>query len=372
MPPSWESSLDRWAEAGLLDAETVARIRAWESGRGREGGLRWPARLALGLGGVLLAAGVLLFVAAHWDALSPGQRFALVLATVTAFHLAGAFTAERSSALALTLHACGTVALGGGIFLAGQIFHLQEHWPGGVLLWALGAWLGWAVRRDWAQAALAALLTPAWLSGEWIAATDDRHGAPLLAAGLLGLALAYLGAEPSGRPDRHDVRRALVWIGALGLIPAALFLVIAASEWHRWRETLAGWLSAAGWGGAVGLPLAVAWRLRGREGWPVAAGVGWAALAVFVLDLDGVAPYLWLGVLAVGSIGWGVRDRRAERVNLGIAGFALTVAAFYFSSVMDKLGRSASLIGLGLLFLGGGYALERARRRLLAEIREPG
>jgi hypothetical protein len=35
---------------------------------------------------------------------------------------------------------------------------------------------------------------------------------------------------------------------------------------------------------------------------------------------------------------------------------------------MDKLGRSASLIGLGILFLGGGWLLERTRRRLLAQM----
>jgi hypothetical protein len=46
----------------------------------------------------------------------------------------------------------------------------------------------------------------------------------------------------------------------------------------------------------------------------------------------------------------------------------LTVAFFYFSSIMDKLGRSASLIGLGVLFLLGGWALERTRRRLIARL----
>jgi len=35
---------------------------------------------------------------------------------------------------------------------------------------------------------------------------------------------------------------------------------------------------------------------------------------------------------------------------------------------MDKMGRSLSLITLGLLFLVGGYALERTRRRLLARL----
>jgi hypothetical protein len=35
---------------------------------------------------------------------------------------------------------------------------------------------------------------------------------------------------------------------------------------------------------------------------------------------------------------------------------------------MDKLGRSASLIGLGLLFLLGGWLLEKTRRRLVARL----
>jgi len=61
-------------------------------------------------------------------------------------------------------------------------------------------------------------------------------------------------------------------------------------------------------------------------------------------------------------------EERKERINLGVAGFALTILFFYFSNVMDKLGRSASLIGLGLLFLLGGWLLERTRRQLVARL----
>jgi hypothetical protein len=45
------------------------------------------------------------------------------------------------------------------------------------------------------------------------------------------------------------------------------------------------------------------------------------------------------------------------------------VLVFYFSQVMDKLGRSASLIGLGALFLALGWGLERTRRRLVARVK---
>ena len=108
-------------------------------------------------GGLLLCAGVLLFVAAHWDEMSPAGRFALVLVMVGAFHAAAAFLRERADVLAQALHGVGTVALGAGIFLAGQIFNLQEHWPGGFMLWAAGAWIAWLLLRDRIQAVLAAV-----------------------------------------------------------------------------------------------------------------------------------------------------------------------------------------------------------------------
>jgi hypothetical protein len=49
-----------------------------------------------------------------------------------------------------------------------------------------------------------------------------------------------------------------------------------------------------------------------------------------------------------------------------VLGFALTVCCFYFANIFDKLGRSLGLIGLGILFIGGGWWLERTRRRLVA------
>ena len=58
------------------------------------------------------------------------------------------------------LHAVGTVALGGAIAMAGQIFNMQEHWPSAVLLWAVGAIAGWLLLGDWPHLALTAILAP--------------------------------------------------------------------------------------------------------------------------------------------------------------------------------------------------------------------
>ena len=140
--PNWESNLERWTNAGLIDAALAQRIRDLESTHGGTEGTRatrWPVIIAIVFGCVLVGAGVLLFVAAHWDNLSPAQRFALVLSMVAGFHLAAAFLTGKFSQLSSGLHGVGTIALGAGIFLSGQIFNLEEHWPGGIMLWALGA-----------------------------------------------------------------------------------------------------------------------------------------------------------------------------------------------------------------------------------------
>jgi uncharacterized membrane protein len=368
MAAPWESPLRRWVEAGLLDGQVAERIRMWERERGEPPSLRWPAWVALGLGGLLLGAGILLFVAAHWDTLGPSQRFGLILLVLAGLHLAGAATAISSPALSSALHACGTVALGGGIFLSGQIFHLEEHWPRGLLLWAVGAWTGWWLLRQWPQAALGALLAPAWLAGEWMVRTEGSRNAAVLGVFILLTALAYLGGAPFR--GRHPVaRRALVWLGGLGLFPATLLLVVLANSAWRTANSLPLGAAVLGWAMAIGLPAAVWLYLRGPDLVPLAAAVAWVVAGTTAAAQRGIFPYLWCAVLAIGVIAWGLRDRRTERVNLGVAGFALTVLVFYFSDVMDKLGRSASLIGLGLLFLGGGYLLERARRRLVATVR---
>src|SRR6516164_7721773 len=130
-----ESLLKRWQSAGVIDAEVVARIRAFEAQQSRPSGLRLQGRVALILGGILLASGIVLFVSAHWDQLGPALRYTLVMLLVAVFHFGGAIARERFRALSTTLHAVGTAATGAAIALVGQIFNIQEHWPAAILLW---------------------------------------------------------------------------------------------------------------------------------------------------------------------------------------------------------------------------------------------
>lgn len=371
---SLDALLARWLEAGLLEASAAENIRTFEAGRAPERGLRWPAILAVAFGALMLGGGLLLFVAAHWEGMSPSARFLTVLAKVAGLHLVGVFFSDRSPRLSIAFHGLGTVALGAGIFLSGQIFNLAEHWPGGVMLWALGAWIGFALLRDWVQGVLAALLTPFWLAGEWIVATDRWHSwageERVLAFGVLLLAFVYLSAR-RGEEDSL-LRRALMWVGGLALLPAVFAAIATGWERHS-PQAVSGHTSlfVLGWSVALLGPLVLSWFLRGRAAWMLLVASFWAWM-LCVMTVRELPLYAWCALGSVGLVFWGLHEARRERVNLGMVGFALTLLFFYFSSVMDKLGRSLGLMGLGLLFLLGGWQLERLRRKLNARIAEGG
>lgn len=380
MADGLQKKLDQWIAAGIVEAATAERIRKFEETSGSGERLRWPVLLAIGLGGVVLCAGILLFVAAHWEELTPASRFALVLLMVAAFPVAGALTSEKFPVLSTTFHAIGTVCLGAGIYLAAQIFNLEENWTNGILLWAAGALIGWLLLRKWPHAAMLALLLPTWAVGKWFYTTNldwDRGGA-FIWQGLLLLSLTYLSARTVDRQSPE--RTALVTIGGIALLPCAIIAAFARGEsaYSYGTQSRSASVLVVAWLAVIFGPLVVALLLRRTAAWMNAVSALW----VFGLGL--VAPhrswprnawyvigfYIWAAVGAFGLIAWGIAERRRERINLGVAGFGITVLAFYFSSVMDKLGRAESLVGIGVLLLFGGWGLERLRRVLVTRMQE--
>jgi uncharacterized membrane protein len=366
---SWETNLQRWVDAGVLDTVVAQRIEKFEkeSGRGR---LRWPAILAIGFGTVMLCAGILLFVAAHWDQLSPGQRFSLVLGMVAVFHVGGSVLGAKFPAIGICMHTAGTVTLGAGIFLAGQIFNMQEHWPGAILLWAVGATVAWLILRQWPQALMAAVLIPCWLGGEWYVATERYWRAEHIAAqGFLLVSILYFSVPQTG--SNRPLRLGLMWIGCLSVIPLG-DAVVWLGNYGNWRHepALPNRLAVLGYACAYlpVLALGVLFR-RKRALWLFGAALWVAVLSIVTRQQDpnhNPWTYLWIALGAWALCFWGLRENRKLFINFGTAIFALDVIAFYFSEVLDKMGRSMGLILLGTIFLGGGWILNRLRSDLIA------
>jgi len=393
-----ESLLKRWEAAGLLDAATAARIRNHElahapgtTAAGEQGAksesvvtrISWQGITALILGAILLACGVVLFVSAHWDELGRGGRFALVLAMVAVFHVAGGLTRDKYYGLGTALHAVGTVATGAAIALTGQIFNMDEHWPAAVLMWALAALAGWALLRDQAQQTLALLLMPAWMLSEFAYYSGTHIGVAGYAGRMLFVwAVLYLTFFVCGR--RKVVQGILFAVSAVASITGVILMLESWNSWSADQTFLPFSLRVWAWIAIAAVPLAVA-AFHGHKGLvPIAAALavtialpwcyylkeysyGWSGYTHTQYNAaPNLAAHLLVAGFAVFLCWWGVRLGSRLLVNFGIVGFAIVVAWFYFSDILGKLGRSLGLIGLGVLFLAGGWALEKLRRRITA------
>lgn len=126
---------------------------------------------------------------------------------------------------------------------------------------------------------------------------------------------------------------------------------------------------------SLGGPLAVAYALRKRGAWMNALAIV-PAVIISRLTFREVGQeltiYALFALCAIGLIAWGVYEARPTVINVGVLGFAANLLGFYFSQVMDKLGRSVALIGFGVIFLIGGYELEKLRRKLIARVAAEG
>lgn len=382
---AWEEHLERWQGAGIVDAGTAERIRAYEAAEVQPAGHRWQVLIALILGGILLGAGVLLFVAAHWDQVSPATRLLLVVGALALLHAGAVFVAPRFAGMATALHAVGTVGAGAAIAMVGQIFNMQEHWPAAVLLWALCAAAGWYFLRDQFQQVCLLLLAPAWLICEWTYRANMYHGGAVYLYRMIAvLAAVYLTAflhsrkkavwgilftasavalpittvnladgwgQDAWRTQGHGMMPVSLRVAAL----VVMFLGLTASWFWNRRSVVPGM--------AVVLMVFVLPWLRTRVDYPYPGGFAKA-------EEPSISAYALVAAVSVFLAWWGVREKSRALINYGIAMFALTVIWFYFSSLMDKLGRSLGLIGLGVLFLAGGWLLERMRRRLIGHMSE--
>jgi uncharacterized membrane protein len=405
-----ESQLKRWQSAGILDADTAARIRAYEIERpaqpsfpirhedgcssslafGDEGkqepqsspaGLKWLVLTGLTLGAILLACGVVLFVSAHWDQLGPGERYLLVIAMVAVFHIAGGLTRSSFEGFSTALHAVGTISTGAAIALVGQIFNIQEHWPAAVLLWAVAAFAGWALLRDQAEQTLALLLLPAWIFSELAFRINGHIGDSVYMGRLCFLwAILYLTFFAGSR--RRAVQGILF---AFSTIAAVTGIVLMLSSWVSWnsgQSFIPFGTRVWAWIAIAALPLLIA-AFHGHRGLvPIAAAIAFvialpwcyhvtrdpSGANTYTLTNPNLAAHALVAAFAVFLCWWGVRMLSRALVNLGIVGFAAAVLWFYFSDIYDDHERALGLIGLGVLFLAGGWALEKMRRRILARM----
>ena len=271
----------------------------------------------------------------------------------------------------------------------GQIFNIQEHWPAAILLWALAALAGWALLRDQAQQILALLLIPAWIFCELAFRIGDHIGDSVYMGRLYFIwAILYITFFVGSK--RKAVQGILFAVGLIGAVVGVVAMLAGWVSFSSYQSFIPFSTRVWAWIAIAAIPLVIA-AFHGHKGLvPIAAAIAFCLALPWcyhtwteTLSYGGgikatyvrTDPNLWAHVLvaafAVLLCWWGVRLVSRALVNLGIVGFAAAVVWFYFSDIMNELNRSLGLIGLGILFLAGGWALEKMRRRILARMASP-
>jgi len=183
-----EADLAQWEADGVIAPTAAASIRNVLPPLSP--GVNIAVVVAI-VGGLLIAAAFLAFVAAHWTEIARLLRFAILLAgMVVAGGLGAWFATTGRMVLADLCASIGAIIFGAGIALVGQMYHLGDDFAGGILLWSIGAFA--AALLTGSRGALAVGLVAAciWTCMRIYDAPDVLH-LPFVLAWLIATALAF-------------------------------------------------------------------------------------------------------------------------------------------------------------------------------------
>jgi uncharacterized membrane protein len=198
-----EAALTRWQAEGVITPSIGDAIR--NSLAPLDSGINIAVVVAI-LGGLLIAAAFLVFVAANWTEIARPLRFAILLAGIAgAYGVGGIFARAGRPILADLGASVGAIIFGAAIALVGQMYHLGGDFAAGMLLWALGALAAAALTGSRGALAVALVAGSLWSD----APTFDETDIPLLSFGLFWCFAAVLALGWNSRvpPTSLPLRR---------------------------------------------------------------------------------------------------------------------------------------------------------------------
>jgi uncharacterized membrane protein len=385
-------------DAGLITGEQRQKIIEHFNLK-EDGGNKFLAIVSM-IGAVLITAGIVLLISAHWNEIPRGVKIAGGISLMIVFHAGGWWLREVHGNYRKTgeaLHLVGSGLFLANIALLGQIYNIVSRPPNAFLLWWIGiAALPWLLRSK-AQHVLLLLAFGIWFGlevnerGSWIYAGDDQR--QVLLYSLLGL--VYLGAgwvlrrsaftDFAGVTEKSGLLAFLVffcpltwkdffggwdnpeiqkWIfpalGLVALAPLAAGIKNLRALTAQWRWT---WFAAL-----FGMMLFMAtvwfglWQLEHVGG---SRSFYWGESWSYLIGT------LALFVFCLLQIQVGLQERSPFLVNLGVVFIALDILAAYcdlFGS-MNRTGLMFLISGIFLIVFG--VYLEKKRRKLMKQLKSP-
>ncbi|MCB1439806.1 MAG: DUF2157 domain-containing protein [Nitratireductor sp.] len=413
-------SIEGWRSSGLIDDTTAETLLL-------DVETRHPARsfssIAILLGVICIAFGVVTFVAANWDEMPRILRVAIIGSGLWASWAGSIWARSRNHEwLGQTLILLSCAIFGAGIMLIAQIYNMQGNGRDAVWLWGVGTLAGALLARSVPALSLAVLVFAVWgLMPDYIAGSSktsvhyaylfwwvigavatwwmrSRFAGHLSALGLvawtLGSSAIYLSNNSA------DMLFLLAALACATVLVSALLYSDGAGQWLRGFEPQGIIYSFLLTGSLLFLWYAateITWYSRSRSGlvvsywWPgllallAAAGFALAAtrranqnrydliVAVFFAFVYFVLagfPYripfaleASLLALSVWIIRMGWRLEYHSLSNSGFIGFAAVMLMIYFRTVGSLLSTSLFYTGAGLLILAGAVVLPKLMKR---------
>jgi len=388
------ADIQKLHDLGLITGEQRQKII--EHFRLKEdGGGRFLAIISI-IGAVLITAGIILLISAHWNEISRGVKIAGGILLMLGFHAGGWWLRESRGTYRKTgeaLHLVGSGLFLANIALLGQIYNIVSRPPNAFLLWWIGiAPLPWLLRSK-AQHVLLLLAFGIWFGFEvnerdsFIYCDSERQ--TLLYA---ALGLACLGAGWMLRPTAfRDFSGVTEKVGLLGFLTFCYPVT--------WKDFFGGWDNPEipKWifpvlGLAALLPVAIGiknlrtldrqWRctwFAALFGMVIFAATVW--FGCWQLDYGATHYFYWseswsyplgtsvLFIFCLLQIQVGLRERSQFLVNLGIVFIGLDMLAAYFDLFGSMARTGVMFLISGAFLIVFGVYLEKKRRRLMKQIK---
>jgi uncharacterized membrane protein len=130
-----------WVNDRLISRQQAEQILARYGATYREGGKNRDQGylILMSLAALMIGLGFIIVVGANWDEIPRWLRMGIVVVTVLVTNGIGYLKYKRGqTGTAGAVLLLGSLFFGAAIMLIAQIYHLGEHFPDGIFLWALG------------------------------------------------------------------------------------------------------------------------------------------------------------------------------------------------------------------------------------------
>ncbi len=130
-----------WVKDGIVSPKQAEQILARygasypEEGKNKDRGYL----ILMSLAALMIGLGVIVVIGANWDEIPRWIRMSLMFVIVAITNGAGLYKFKQGEVGAAgVILLLGSLFYGAAIMLIAQIYHLGEHFPNGIFLWALG------------------------------------------------------------------------------------------------------------------------------------------------------------------------------------------------------------------------------------------